>query len=323
MMPVPIASSLNPEIEDFLSFLELERGLSKNTCTSYENDLFQFAAFLGEKQIDKWTKASGEDAATWLMEMTEGGYSIKSQARKLSALRMFARFLVKEGVRKDDFSDLLSGPKSRRSLPDFLSIAEMKRLLAAPDETKPQGLRDSAMLELMYSSGLRVSELCGLMLQNVDLQNGIVRVFGKGSKERVVPLGKVAIEALGRYLESGRPKLVKSRTGSELFLSQWGKAISRKTFWVLIKQYTALADIKKPVKPHTLRHSFATHLLQGGADLRAIQEMLGHADIATTQIYTSVKGDTLLEEHAAFHPRSDQLKEKTKNPKFKRFEDTA
>ncbi|WOO43251.1 site-specific tyrosine recombinase XerD [Rubellicoccus peritrichatus] len=307
-MPAPIPKSLSLEIDDFIAFLELERGLSKNTYDSYRSDIEQFAAFLCEKKITDWTKVQGAEAAEWLVEMTDGGFSQKSQARKLSALRMFARYLVKESVRKDDFSDLVVGPKLRRSLPHVLEIQEVGRLLEAPDEATPQGLRDRAMLELMYSSGLRVSELCGLLLQSVDLENGIVRVFGKGSKERVVPLGQAATDALERYLDSGRPKLVKPRTGSDLFLSQWGRAISRKTFWVLIKQHTATAGIEKPVKPHTLRHSFATHLLQGGADLRAIQEMLGHADIATTQIYAGVKGHTLLEEHASFHPRKDQVK---------------
>lgn len=308
LMPAPIPSGLKEEIADFVDALEYERGLSKNTNASYESDIRQFAAFLGEKKINSWAKVSGPDAAEWLVEMTDGGYAAKSQARKLSALKVFARYLVREEVRKDDFSELLVGPKLSRTLPHVLDIQEVAHLLETPDETKPQGLRDRAMLELMYSSGLRVSELCGLKLQGIDLENGIVRVFGKGSKERVVPLGKTAADALERYLDSGRPKLVKPKTGSDLFLSQWGRAISRKTFWVLIKQYTALAGIEKPVKPHTLRHSFATHLLQGGADLRAIQEMLGHADIGTTQIYAGVKGHTLLEEHASFHPRKEQVK---------------
>ena len=172
-----------------------------------------------------------------------------------------------------------------------------------PSETTPQGLRDRAMLELMYSSGLRVSELCEMTLQSLDLENGLLRVMGKGSKERIVPIGAKAVEAVERYLAVGRPKLVKARTGSDLFLSQWGRALSRKTFWVMVKQCAKLAGIEKPVKPHLLRHSFATHLLNNGADLRVIQEMLGHSDISTTQIYTAIKTDFLTEEHAHFHPR--------------------
>ncbi len=304
-MPAPLPASLKADIEDFLAFLRLERGLSGNTEESYENDLGQFAAFLIEQGVTGWEVVDGSAVSQWLMELTDGGYAERSLARKLSALRVFARYLVKEGRRKDDFTELATGPKARRKLPNVLDIDEVSRLLEAPSEDTPQGLRDRAMLELMYSSGLRVSELCGLLLQSVDLDNGFVRVFGKGSKERVVPIGSAAIAALQRYLELGRPRLVKSRTGSDLFLSQWGKALSRKTFWVNLRQHAAYAKITKPVKPHTLRHSFATHLLQGGADLRAIQEMLGHADIATTQIYTAVKGQTLLEEHARFHPRNE------------------
>lgn len=305
LMTTPLPASLLAEIEDFLAFLKLERGLSANTEDSYENDLGQFAAFLCEQAIHDWTEVEPSLVSQWLMELTDGGYAERSLARKLSALRVFARYLVKEGRRKDDFTELARGPKARRKLPSVLDIDEVSRLLQAPPEDTPQGLRDRAMLELMYSSGLRVSELCGLLLQSVDLDNGFVRVFGKGSKERVVPIGSAAVAALERYLENGRPKLVKPRTGSDLFLSQWGKALSRKTFWVNLRQHVAYARIEKPVKPHTLRHSFATHLLLGGADLRAIQEMLGHADIATTQIYTAVKGHTLSEEHARFHPRNE------------------
>ena len=298
-------ASLLGEIEDFLAFLRLERGLSGNTEDSYENDLRQFAAFLLEHGILDWSSVKATLVSQWLIELTDGGYAERSLARKLSALRVFARYLVKEGRRKDDFTELASSPKAQQKLPDVLAIDEVERLLNAPPEDTPQGLRDRAMLELMYSSGLRVSELCGLLLQSLDLENGIVRVFGKGSKERVVPVGSAAVSSIERYLDAGRPRLVKERTGSDLFLSQWGRALSRKTFWVNLRQHVAFAGIKKSVKPHTLRHSFATHLLQGGADLRVIQEMLGHADIATTQIYTAVKNHTLVEEHARFHPRNE------------------
>jgi integrase/recombinase XerD len=187
----------------------------------------------------------------------------------------------------------------------------MGRLLAAPAGGDAYAVRDRAMLELFYSSGLRISELCALTLQQVDLENGFVRVFGKGSKERVVPLGGKARDAVQAYLVSARPTLVKPRTGSELFISERGKAISRKTLWVIVKNSAKRAGLEKPVKPHLLRHSFATHLLGGGADLRAIQEMLGHASIGTTQIYTAVESSRLLDQHAKFHPRNKRAGKRT------------
>lgn len=297
-------SSLAEPIKTFLFHLELEKGLSKNTVEAYASDLGQFAQFLEKnKNGSTWASVSTDQVSDWIAELSMEDYTVASLARKVSALRMMAQFLIKENQRKDDFTELVAGPKLMRKLPGTLNPEEVDALLAAPDEKTPHGLRDRAMLELMYSSGLRVSELCGLLLQSIDLEAQLLRVYGKGSKERVVPIGGKAIEAITRYLELGRPKLVKPRTGSDLFLSQWGKALSRKTFWVFIKRYSHLAGIEKPVKPHLLRHSFATHLLSNGADLRAIQEMLGHADISTTQIYTSIKTDYLREEHAHYHPR--------------------
>jgi integrase/recombinase XerD len=217
---------------------------------------------------------------------------------------MLFRHLKKEGIRKDDPTELLSGPKLRRKLPQTLSAKDMEKLLSAPMGGDAYALRDRAMLELFYSSGLRISELSGLTLQQVDLEHGFVRVFGKGSKERVVPLGGKAGEAVAVYLSSGRGRLVKARTGSELFISERGKAISRKTVWVIVKKYAQAAGLGKTVKPHLLRHSFATHLLGGGADLRAIQEMLGHASIGTTQIYTAVENSRLIDQHTKHHPRN-------------------
>ena len=227
-----------------------------------------------------------------------------SQARKLTALRVFARFLVRENVRKDDFTALLVGPKVGRPLPGTLSAAEIGKLLAAPTGGDPQSLRDRALLELFYSSGLRVSELAGVTLQQLDLEQGFLRVFGKGSKERVVPIGGRACEAIATYLTSGRPHFVKAHTGSQLFLSNRGTGLSRVMLWMIVKKYAKRAGITRNVKPHGLRHSFATHLLSGGADLRAIQEMLGHASIATTQIYTAVEPQRLRDHHAKFHPRN-------------------
>lgn len=291
-------------IESFLAWLELERGLSKNTIHAYARDLVQSAQFYAKRGLRGWDAVDGAAASAWTSELSKADYARTSQARKLSALRMFARHLVRENLRKDDFTELTAAPKLSRKLPEVLTHEEVERLLNAPQLTTPHGLRDRAILELFYSSGLRVSELCGLLLQSVNLDEGYLRVFGKGSKERVAPIGTAAIKALRDYLSAGRPQFVKASTGSEIFLSQRGAGISRKMVWVMIKQHAAKVGIKKAIKPHLLRHSFATHLLEGGADLRAIQEMLGHADISTTQIYTAVQASRLADEHALYHPRA-------------------
>jgi len=302
---VELPPALEEAISDFGATLTLERGRSQRTVEAYENDLKQCADFLARRGRTHWREVTPDDAAAWSRALSDRQLSAASAARKLSALRMFARNLVHEGVRPDDFTDLVSGPKLRRKLPATLTTEEVERILSAPTNGDAFGLRDRAILELFYSSGLRVSELCGLKLQQVDLEHGFVRVFGKGAKERIVPLGGAASRALATYLESARAAFVKpSRTGSELFLSNRGTAISRKMVWVLVKEHTRRAGITKPVKPHLLRHSFATHLLSGGADLRAIQEMLGHANIGTTQIYTAVEEKRLVEQHGKFHPRN-------------------
>jgi len=291
-------------VESFLAWLELERGLSSNTISAYTRDLAQYTQHLKKQGVADWDSVSESDVCGWTAHLSEAEYARSSQARKLSAIRMLARHLVREGIRLDDFTELVSTPKLSRKLPEVLTHNELKRMLEAPATSTPHGLRDRAMLELFYSSGLRVSELCGILLQAINLDDGYVRVFGKGSKERIAPIGSAAVVAVRDYLAVARPHFVKTKTGSELFLSQQGKAISRKMVWVLIKQYALKAGIKKPIKPHLLRHSFATHLLEGGADLRAIQEMLGHSDISTTQIYTSVQSARLADEHALYHPRS-------------------
>ncbi|HEX2862346.1 MAG TPA: site-specific tyrosine recombinase XerD [Lacunisphaera sp.] len=302
MPPVPVAFAEG--IDDFLAYIELEKGLARNTAQSYENDLRQAAHCLKRLGAPGWSQVTPKQLAGWLHWLSDRQFTESTQARKLAAVRMLFRHLVQQGRRDDDPAALLSGPKFRRKLPQTLSGGEIDRLLAAPSGGDAYAVRDRAMLELFYSSGLRISELCGLSLQQVDLENGFVRVFGKGSKERVVPLGAQARTAVQTYLVSARPRLVKSRTGSELFISERGKAISRKTLWVIVKNNAKRAGIDKPVKPHLLRHSFATHLLGGGADLRAIQEMLGHASIGTTQIYTAVESSRLLDQHARHHPRN-------------------
>lgn len=290
--------------ESFLVWLELERGLSEHTIQAYAQDIVQCAQFMEAHGAEGWEAVDSPLVSQWNAYLSMRDYARTSQSRKLSAIRMLARHLVAENVRKDDFMELSTSPKLSRKLPDVLTLDEIKRLLDMPALNTPHGLRDRAILELFYSSGLRVSELCALLMQSVDLEEGYVRVYGKGAKERIAPVGSAALKAIRDYLAAGRGHFVKARTGSELFLSQQGRAISRKMVWVLIKDHALRAGIKKPIKPHLLRHSFATHLLEGGADLRAIQEMLGHADISTTQIYTAVQSSRLADEHALYHPRA-------------------
>jgi integrase/recombinase XerD len=292
-------------IEAYLAFLGLERGLSVNTLLGYRRDLDQAASFFAKRGVADWCGVTATHAAAWVQSL-DVGYKSTSLARKISALRNLARYLVREKLRDDDFTALLTAPKTARRMPGTLTPEEVVRLLSAADGGDAPALRDRALLELFFSSGLRVSELAALMLQQVDLEQGFVRVFGKGSKERVVPIGGRAATALATYLAAGRPKFVRSRTGSQLFLNKNGSGFSRVMLWMIVKKYAKRAGIEKNVKPHGLRHSFATHLLTGGADLRAIQEMLGHASIATTQIYTAVEPQRLLAHHAKFHPRNRQ-----------------
>ena len=299
ILPPPAYES---DISSFLAWVQLERGLSKNTVESYESDLIQCACFLHKQGSSNWQAVSLEDVSAWISSLTLDGYAVASLARKLSALRMLARFLLGEGNLQNDFTELLSNPKKGRFLPHALSIEEMERFLSAPDLTTPLGKRDRAIFELMYGSGLRVSEVSSVLVNAVNLEEGFARIFGKGSKERIVPVGKEAVVAIRNYLHGGRPELVKDRSGGELFLSKRGTPISRKMIWVLVKDYARRAGIEKNLTPHGLRHSFATHLLMGGADIRAVQEMLGHSDVGTTQIYTHVESQRLVEEHTNFHP---------------------
>lgn len=306
--PKPAVSAAPPDfagdLDSFLNFIDLERGLSKNTVAGYRRDLDQAASYFSKHGARDWRTVAPALAGEWIRSLSCARYTATSLARKLTALRMLARHLVREHVRDDDLTALLTGPKLARKIPGTLNESEVARLLAAPTRGDPRALRDRALLELFYSSGLRVSELAALMLQQIDLENGFIRVFGKGSKERVVPVGGRARDALLTYLASGRPHLVKPKTGSQFFLNNRGGALSRVMLWMLVKKYAQRAGITKNVKPHGLRHSFATHLLTGGADLRAIQEMLGHASISTTQIYTAVEPQRLLDHHAKFHPRN-------------------
>ena len=292
-------------LDAFLAFAALEKGMSENTVQAYQSDIEQFAVFAFKKcGRSDWTEIEGSDVSDWIYALSEKDLSNATLCRKLSALRVHTKFLLSEERIERSFMELVTGPKLRRKMPSSLTIQEVETLLEAPNLTTPQGLRDRAILELLYSSGLRVSELCGALLQQIDIANGAIKVYGKGSKERVVPMGLQAVLALSGYLEQGRPGLVKPKTGSACFISNRGTPISRKTVWALVKRYAEAVGIEKPVKPHGLRHSFATHLLTGGADLRVIQELLGHADISTTQIYTSVEAHRVKTAHDEYHPRS-------------------
>lgn len=294
------------EINAFIAYLQLERGLSVNTWQAYQRDIDQCADFLARRApTSDWTSVQAADLTAWLHHLSAGVLKSSSLARKLTAVRVFFRYLVREQRRADDPTSLLMGAKRQRRLPGTLSGPEVERLLQAPTGGDAFALRDRAILEVFYASGLRVSELARLELSQIDLEQGYVRVFGKGSKERIVPLGRRAAEAVQVYLSAGRPHFVRSKkTGGQLFLSERGGALSRVMLWVLVKRYAQKAGITQTVKPHLLRHSFATHLLGGGADLRSIQEMLGHSNISTTEIYTSVSPDRLRDHHARFHPRN-------------------
>jgi integrase/recombinase XerD len=293
------------EVDDFVNYLRFERGLSVHTQSGYQSDLDQCATFLAAHGEKNWKTTRAESVASWIQSLSGDEYTVASLARKRTAVRMLARYLITEEKRADDFTALLTGPKLARRIPGTLSIEDVTKLLTAPNGGDALSLRDRAILELFYSSGLRVSELSEITIQQLDLENGFLRVFGKGSKERVVPIGGRAVAAIETYLTAARSHFVKpKKTDSALFLSERGTAISRKMLWVLVKKYAARAGITKAVKPHLLRHSFATHLLGGGADLRAIQDMLGHANLATTQIYTAVDAKRLAGEHSKYHPRN-------------------
>lgn len=292
------------ELNAFLAYIQLEKGLSQNTVSGYEWDLRQLAGFLKDLNLQGWKNVERYHISLWLSQLTDDNYEIGSLLRKLSAARMFAKYLLIEKIRDDDFTELITGPKRTRRLPGVLSIKEIDQLINAIPLTTSLGLRDRAIIELLYSSGLRVTELCSLSFTQIDIKEGFLRVTGKGNKTRVVPMGKEAIHHLQHYLLSGRPQLTKPKTGSDVFISNRGTAISRKTVWLMLKNYAEKANIEKNIKPHTLRHSFATHLLSNGADLRVIQEMLGHADISTTEIYTAVNSSETLAEHTRCHPRN-------------------
>jgi len=290
-------------VQQFLDYLLIERGLSKNTIQSYGEDLKKFVSYLESRGIKNIEAAKRSNITDFMLQLKDAGLSSNSISRALVAVKVFFRFLVRERIIKVDVASVLDSPKLIRTLPDVLSAAEVDTLLKAPDGHNWMGLRDRAVLEVFYATGLRVSELAGLMIHNANLDIGFIKCSGKGGKERIVPLGRTAINCLNKYLEKVRPKLVKKSGSNFLFLSRLGKKISRQSFWKMMKKYARITGIQKEIKPHTLRHSFATHLLERGADLRSVQEMLGHANISTTQLYTHINKERLKGIHKRFHPR--------------------
>jgi integrase/recombinase XerD len=292
-------------VDAFLDHVTIERGLSANTRAAYAADLARFTQFLTSKGVAQMNAATREHVSEYLLSQRKRGLSARSVARHLAAVRMFYRFLYREKLVATDVTQLVDTPKLWRRLPNTLATGEVARLLAAPLPRTKLGLRDKAMFEMMYATGLRVSEVSRLKLSDVNQEAGFLRATGKGNKERIVPVGKIALEWLGRYVNESRPAMGKQTpTRGEIFLSSRGTPLSRKTIWHLVKKYAHAAGITQRLTPHTLRHSFASHLLQNGGDLRVIQEMLGHADISTTQLYTHVDAGRLKDTHYRYHPRS-------------------
>ncbi len=294
---------LNLYIQEFLDYLNVERGLSPLTRKSYHSDLHKFIQFLHERGRKGFEEVSRNEVMDYLMEEKERGLSPRSLSRNLVSIRMLFRFLAVEGYLKEDVTEVLESPRLWQVLPRVLSVEEVDLLLRQPDRKTRLGIRDRAILELLYASGLRAAELVGLKTIDLNLESSFVRCWGKGSRERIVPFGEKAHLALRSYLSRSRPLLQKGADPGALFLSRRGAAMSRVWLWKLIRKYVLAAGIGKRVSPHTLRHSFATHLLSRGADLRVVQELLGHTDIKTTQIYTHIDRERLQEIHRRFHPR--------------------
>lgn len=284
----------------YLDYLAVEKGLSANTLESYGRDLGKYLRFLKGKS---WTAVGRKDLSGFLASLSAEGIAAPSIARCIASIRGFHKYLLLDGLAANDPTSAVETPRGWKRLPKTLGREEVTALLNQPDPSTPLGLRDKAMLELLYATGLRVSELVGLAVTAVNLERGFLTVIGKGNKERLVPLGEVAADHVAAYLERSRPLLMKGGGSEALFVSNRRKGLTRQLFWEMIKRYVRKAGIRRNVSPHTLRHSFATHLLDNGADLRAVQAMLGHADISTTQIYTQVSRERLRQIHEKYHPR--------------------
>lgn len=293
-------------IKDFMHYLIVERGLAKNTIESYQRDLVKYVQYLKHvEQLIDYNDVTRVNILSFLKHLHEQNKSSKTIARHIASIRAFHQFLLREKAAEQDPSVHIETPQLERKLPKVLSAAEVEALLSIPNSSTPFGIRDKAMLELLYATGMRVSELMNLNLDDVHLTMGFIRCFGKGSKERIVPIGRMAAEAVEAYLTQARPLLIKKQKDeTALFVNHHGRRLTRQGFWKILKKLASEAKIEKELTPHTLRHSFATHLLENGADLRAVQEMLGHADISTTQIYTHVTKTRLKDVYNQFHPRA-------------------
>ncbi|PTG08851.1 site-specific tyrosine recombinase XerD [Staphylococcus chromogenes] len=291
-------------VDEYLRFIQIEKGLSENTIAAYRRDLNHYLNYLAAQKISNLDFIDRQIVQQWFGVLHDEGRSTKSIARFTSTIRSFHQFALREKYAAKDPTVLIETPKYERKLPDILSIDEIDLLLTTPETSKNNGYRDRTMLELLYATGIRVSELINIEVEDVNLLMGFVKVFGKGNKERIIPLGETVIELLKTYIENVRPQLLKKQVTHTLFLNMQGKPLTRQGIWKIIKQTGAKAGIQKRLTPHTLRHSFATHLLENGADLRAVQEMLGHSDISTTQLYTHVSKTQIRKMYQQYHPRA-------------------
>lgn len=295
---------MNEEINDYLHYLTIERGLSLNTRKSYERDLLQYLHYLEDEQITSWQDVDRYVVINYLEKMHDEKKAPATVTRMITSLRRFHQFLRQERLTDHDPMQHIDTPKKVQKLPSTLSLTEVERLIETPDTTKNLGIRDRAILEVMYATGMRVSELVGLKLSDLHLSLGLVQTLGKGDKERIIPLGDYAIQWLERYLDEVRPLLVANPSETHVFVNHHGTGLSRQGIWKNLKQLVREAGINKEVTPHTLRHSFATHLLENGADLRTVQELLGHADISTTQIYTHITKKRMTDVYKQHFPRA-------------------
>ncbi|MFY9805185.1 MAG: site-specific tyrosine recombinase XerD [Candidatus Acidiferrales bacterium] len=294
---------MEAQIRTFLNYLRVEKGLSPNTIQAYRRDLAKFSAFAAKLKL-RADQIERTHVVEFLRMLYLQKLDSRTVARHLVTIRHFFRFAFTEGIIQEDPAINIQSPKFRQALPDFLSVEEVDRLLAQPDTNTTAGLRDKAMIELLYSTGLRVSELCGLKTADLQMETGCLRCIGKGNKERLVPVGRRALQSVQEYLKKSRPEILGEKTSPYLFASRTGRAMNRIMFWKLLGAYGRKAGLRRTLSPHMLRHSFATHLLDRGADLRSVQIMLGHADIATTQIYTHVVEERLKQVYKAHHPRA-------------------
>lgn len=291
-------------VSAFINYLAIERGLAKNTLESYGRDLKQFQKYMNNLNLEVVKDSNKNVIEQYLENLHSKGRAVSTISRNIAAIKAFYQYLVKENYLENDPSQSLDTPKVEKKLPKTLSIHEVEELLKQPDIKLSGGIRDKAMLELLYATGIRVSELIALNISDINLDMGYIKCYGKGSKDRIVPLGSIAVKAVHDYIIKGRMKVVRTYDEPALFINHHGGRLTRQGFWKIIKKYAQEAGITKDITPHTLRHSFATHLLENGADLRSVQEMLGHADISTTQLYTQIIKNPLKEVYDKAHPRA-------------------